>query len=337
MARPNIEGAVVLRSSNVEVIVIPHEGGRIASLRSVQSGLEFLTQARVDRIPVEPSLKNAFQIGPCAGAEECLPTVGPCEDRSGGSAPDHGDFWQLPWHVDSNDGRQLQMHAVGFSRPFHFERSLRAEGASLYLDYRVTNVGLQPLSFLYAWHPLFVVEKGDRIVLPSEVGRVNLYYSRHEKVDPHGRPLTWPILDRREELRDLSVALAPYNGAAEMIYTERLHMGRCGLFRSAQQQGVIVSFDPAQLPYLGVWFCFGGWPLTGPEPKQVAVALEPTTAPCNTLATAEAARLAIVLEPGDSFSWNLHIELTRPGASYDDFCAFVQQRVDGGYSSPRTS
>ena len=50
MARPNIGGAVVLRSSNVEVLVVPQEGGRIASLRSVQSGLEFLTQARVDRI-----------------------------------------------------------------------------------------------------------------------------------------------------------------------------------------------------------------------------------------------------------------------------------------------
>ena len=65
--------------------------------------------------------------------------------------------------------------------------------------------------------------------------------------------------------------------------------------------------------------------VTGPEPKQVAVALEPATAPCNTLATAEASRLAIVLAPGNSFSWNLHIERTRPGASYDDFCAFVQQ------------
>ena len=228
------------------------------------------------------------------------------------------------------------MHAVGFSRPFRFDRSIRAEGASLYLDYRVTNVGLHSLSFLYAWHPLFAVEAGDRVVLPSEVGCVSLYYSRHEKLGPHGRPLTWPILDKREGLRDLSVALAACNGAAEMIYTERLHVGRCGLFRSAQHQGVIVSFDPAQLPYLGVWLCFGGWPLTGPEPKQVAVALEPTTAPCNTLATAEASRLAILLEPGQSYSWNLHIELTRPGTSYDDFYALVQQGADGS-SSPGAS
>jgi len=116
--RPHVEGGVVLRSSNVEVVVVPREGGRIASLRSVQSGLEFLTQARVDRTPVKPSLKNTFQSGPCAGAEECLPTVGPCEDRFGGPVPDHGDFWQLPWQLDSWDSQQLHMHALGFSRLF---------------------------------------------------------------------------------------------------------------------------------------------------------------------------------------------------------------------------
>ena len=50
-----------------------------------------------------------------------------------------------------------------------------------------------------------------------------------------------------------------------MIYTERLHVGHSGVFRSAQRQGVIVSFDPVQLPYLGVWLCFGGWPLLVPN------------------------------------------------------------------------
>ena len=40
--RLHVEGGVVLRSSNVEVVVVSHEGGRIASLRSVQSGLESL-------------------------------------------------------------------------------------------------------------------------------------------------------------------------------------------------------------------------------------------------------------------------------------------------------
>jgi hypothetical protein len=96
---------ITLRSNEIEVTVVPQEGGRISSLRSIQSGLEFLTQIRPDRPPVEPGLEASFQRGPCAGVEECLPTVGPCVDCIGGPAPDHGDFWQIPWKVDSLVGR----------------------------------------------------------------------------------------------------------------------------------------------------------------------------------------------------------------------------------------
>jgi len=317
--------SVTLQSNELEVVIIPGEGGRIASLRSARSGVEFLTQARFDRKPIEPSLQSLFQCGPCAGAEECLPTVGSCEDCSGGPAPDHGDFWQLPWHVDSFDGRQLRMHAIGFSRPLQFARALRVDGASLHLDYEVTNVGSEPLPFLYAWHPLFAVEEGDRVVLPAEVGEVKLFYSRSAKPGCPERALMWPILDEGPQSRNLSMAPAPESGTAEMVYTQRLHVGRCGLFRKTQQHGIVISFDPNHLPYLGVWACFSGWPLAGSEPKQVAIALEPTTAPFNTLSKAEAAGMAVNLEPGNSFRWNLQVDMVSPGIGYSDFCSVVQQ------------
>jgi galactose mutarotase-like enzyme len=317
--------SILLRSEELEVVIVPAEGGRIASLRSVRTGVEFLTQARSNRQPIEPSFENLFQYGPCAGAEECLPTVGPCEDCSGGPAPDHGDFWQLPWHVDSFGDRQLNMQALGFSRPLRFARELRVDGASLFFDYTVTNAGSETLPFLYAWHPLFAVEEGDRVVLPAEVDEVKLFYSRTEDLRCTERILMWPIFEDDSRKRDLSVAPAPGAGTAEMIYTQRLHVGRCGLFRKTRQHGLVISFDPNRLPYLGVWACFSGWPLTGNEPKQVAIALEPTTAPFNTLSNAEAAGMAANLEPGSSFRWNLQVDIVSPGISYNDFRSVVQQ------------
>jgi len=65
------------------------------------------------------------------------------------------------------------MHAIGFSRPLRFERVIEVNGASLLLSYKVVSVGPEPLSFLYAWHPLFAVEAGDRVVLPAEVADVH--------------------------------------------------------------------------------------------------------------------------------------------------------------------
>jgi galactose mutarotase-like enzyme len=316
--------AISLQSDEMEVMVIPGEGGRIASLRSTSSGLEFLTQARPDREAIEAGLDTAFQRGPCAGAEECLPTVGLCVDCSGGPAPDHGDFWQIPWSVDSLDRRKLQMHAVGFSRPLRFERIISVDGASLSLDYRVVNLGSMACSFLYAWHPLFAVDVGDRVVLPAEVDEVTMSYSRNEVLGHKGKTLRWPKLQDSKGIRDLSVAGEPHHQTAEMVYTRRLHVGRCGLFRGEHRQGVIISFDPSQLPYLGAWLCFGGWPVAGPEPKQVAVALEPTTGPCNTLAEAEQAGLAVWLTPEQAFTWNIKVDLIPRGVSYEDFCTRVR-------------
>ena len=320
---------ITLRSDDIEVTVVPQEGGRISSLHSIQSGLEFLTQAQPGRPAIEPGLKASFQRGPCAGAEECLPTVGPCADCTGGPAPDHGDFWQIPWQVDSLVGRRLEMHAIGFSRPLRFERVIEVNGASLLLSYKVVSVGPEPLSFLYAWHPLFAVEAGDRVVLPAEVADVTLFYSRDEALGREKKVLLWPVLQNEKDSRDLSVAMAPHHETAEMIYTRRLHVGRCGLFRRNQGQGVIVSFDSSRLPYLGVWLCFGGWPASGPEPKQVAIALEPTTAPCNTLSASERAGLAVNLAPECSFAWDVQVDITSPGLTYESFIAQVHRKESG--------
>ena len=44
-----------------------------------------------------------------------------------------------------------------------------------------------------------------------------------------------------------------------------------------------VSFDAAKTPYLGLWICQDGYP-EGSVPQQHCVAMEPTTAPVDTLA-----------------------------------------------------
>ena len=319
MRRLQLENGVLALAVSLE------EGARIASLRSVSTGLEFLTQARSGRAIVEPGLDANFAMGPCAGAEECLPTVGASTDREGRLAPDHGDFWQIPWIVDTAASDALCMHATGFSRPLRFERQMWLRGPRLYTTYVVRNVGTEPISFLYAWHPLFAVGCGDRVVLPTEVSELTLRYSRDGRLQPLGSDLAWPLTQTTTgEVVDLSVAQDAGAGSAEMLYTQRLRAGRCGLYRVAERQGLIVSFDTKLLPYLGIWLCYGGWPDGAAQPKQVAVALEPTLAPYGTLAEAEAAGLTPRLAPGEQFAWSIAVELTAPDVEYREFAARVQ-------------
>ena len=117
-----------------------------------------------------------------------------------------------------------------------------------------------------------------------------------------GSNLPWPVT--QTGLR-LDVACGPEAGTAEMFYSSRLNEAVCGIYREASGQALEVSFDSKRLPYLGLWLCYGGWPSDGEEPLQYAVALEPTTSACNTLAKAQQTNAAISLKAGETYDWEI--------------------------------
>jgi galactose mutarotase-like enzyme len=292
-----------LTNSELFVEIIPDEGGRVSSLRSLRSGLEFLTQSRRSGRYPQAGLDTGFQDGPCAGIEECLPTVGASgPETEGGPAPDHGDFWQLPWQVLAASDKEISISAVGFSRTLRFNKRLTLEGKTLRIAYTVENMGSTAQSFLYACHPLFAVSRGDRVFLPNEIRELRLDYSKGDRLGISGSILSWPVT--QAGLR-LDVASGPEAGTAEMFYSSRLNETVCGIYREVSGEVLEVSFDSKRLPYLGLWLCYGGWPSDGEEPLQYAVALEPTTSPCNTLAKAQQTNAAISLQPGETYEWEI--------------------------------
>jgi galactose mutarotase-like enzyme len=204
-----------------------------------------------------------------------------------------------------------------------FTKHLALRGNALHIRYNVQNTGAEPQSFLYACHPLLSVEEGDRVVLPNEIRSMRLDYSRESRLGVRGHMVTWPEAPPNPEL---DVVRSSDAGTAEMFYTESLHDGRCALYRSAQQQALLLSFDTTMLPSLGVWLCYGGWP-GGDGAQQYAVALEPTTSPYNTLIEAQRHGSAILLRPGAAYAWEICFEVTRPGIEFEELrAAFVPSK-----------
>jgi galactose mutarotase-like enzyme len=296
-------GVCFLKNSELSVEVLPAEGGRISSLKSLYSGMEFLTQSRRGGRYPEAGLNTLFQDGPCAGIEECLPTVGRSgPETEGGPAPDHGDFWQLPWRLLASSDTHASMSAAGFSRTLHFSKQLTLEHNTLRVAYAVENAGSTVQSLLYACHPLFAVSAGDRVLLPSVIRELRLDYSKGDRLGVSGSVITWPTT--KSGVR-LDVTLGPEAGTAEMFYTPRLQEGLCGIYREASAQVLEISFDTERLPFLGLWLCYGGWPSDGRDPRQYAAAIEPTTSPCNNLANAQRTNTAISLKAGETYEWEI--------------------------------
>ena len=323
----------MLCNDHLRVHVLPHEGARIASFFDIQANRELLLQpSKPYRRPASLSLWDRFENSACAGIDECLPSVaasGP--ETPGGPIPDHGDFWRLNWtEIAASQNTSVSLLATGYSRPLLFEKHLYLHSSALEIHYRIRNLQDDPIPFLYALHPLFAIDPGDRIVLPPEVSALLVGYSRLGRLGPPRTLIQWPNHEGVASAPDLSRTQNVAASTADMVYTDRLSSGWCGLYRARIGQGIALRFDTAKLPYLGLWLCYGGWPDDETLPRQYAVAFEPTVAPWGTLSTACENHQAPVLAARDSVEFTIVLE--RIGAipvTYDEFAA----RCFEGYSS----
>lgn len=311
-----------LHNEQIEIAVLPDEGACVGSLRSVLSGLEFLLQPERATRPVDQGREANFADSRLAGIDECLPTVSRCE-VGGETIPDHGDFWQLNWQVHNATEHEARLDAEGFSQPLRYEKTLSLEGSCLRIHSLITNVGTGIAHFLYASHPLLAVDAGDVIVLPAECGELTLHSSLAERLGRGGIRVAWPLVKTKDGGVDLSCLEGINARTAEMLYTDRLREGWCGLYRARHWQGVVVRFDPKLLPYMGLWICCGGWPTEGSGPYQYAFAPEPTTAPCGSLAEAIDRHMQCELPAGEDFSFAIEFRLSPPGLSLAEFREFA--------------
>jgi galactose mutarotase-like enzyme len=258
--------------------------------------------------------------------DECLPTVSLSTDQTGAvNAPDHGDLWRNGWRILEQDDSSVVLTTECFSLPLSFTRKLSVHASQLRVEYNIRNLAQTPVPFLYACHPLYAVNPGDRVILPNEVRCLYLHYSLGDRIGNAGERVAWPLAGKRDQKISLDKVGNRSDGTAEMLYTTNLTHGICALYRSQRHQALVVRFNTRALPYLGLWFCNGGWPDNPDMERQYAVALEPTVAPYGSLVAAVAARSAPLLKPRGHFNFSICMEVLgcdRPW-SYDEVAGYI--------------
>ena len=327
------EGIVAAKTENVlicagqcSVTVLPRFGGKIASIRI---GEQELLQQPLS--PIAPRTRSmSFDQGDASGWDECLPSVAACQVPADGATaeiPDHGDLWRVEWEqpaADSRDQRatsddenDASVTLVGkcFSLPLELERRIEIsetrDGWRLRLNYRLRNTGRHSVPWSWAAHPLFAVEEGDRIVLPEAIRSLRVEGSGGDRLGRGGDTVAWPIAKLAGGGdADLSVAAAADSGIGDKLFAGPLNPSQnwCALERPSAGLRIRVKFDALATPYLGLWICYGGWP-ERPGPKQVCVAMEPATAPVDSLAAI--GPWSRLLGPDEAFAWPMEIDIER--------------------------
>jgi galactose mutarotase-like enzyme len=300
----------VLENNGMRVTVLPSLGGKIASIQLMPGGEELLQQPLQPYAPRTPYM--SFDSSDASGWDECLPSVAACEVQTASgtaSIPDHGDFWQTPWSISSQNGNELRMTADGFSLPLRFSRILRLSDTRLHVAYTLKNLSSNTVEYVWSAHPLFAVEKGDRIILPDSVREVTVEGSAQNRLGKRGTKQSWPNATlMNQEPWDLALAGEITDGIGDKLYTAAPQEGWCAIERKRLKRRIEIRFAPQELPCLGLWICYGGWPDNGVN-RQQCVALEPCTADGDSLAMAAAQGRARRLAPNAEIHWSLELSV----------------------------
>jgi galactose mutarotase-like enzyme len=303
---------VLIQAGDCSLIVAPHLGGKIASIKIKER--ELLQAPLAPPAPRTQTMR--FDESDASGWDECLPSVAECTvEAAAGSfkIPDHGDLWRVEWETISENRNSVGLSGKCFSFPLTLIRTVELTeddtGWHLHLTYRLTNTGSDPVPWSWAAHPLFAIEPGDRIVLPASVQTLRLEGSGGGRLGATGDTVAWPIATLADGSQtDLSIAQPPQSGVGDKLFAGPLAASenRCTLERPSAGLRIRFRFNTTATPYLGLWICYGGWP-EGPGSKQNCVALEPCTAPVDSLA--QSGPWSRVLPPGETFLWPMFVDI----------------------------
>jgi galactose mutarotase-like enzyme len=306
------EENVLIQAGDCSISVLPHLGGKISSIRV--KGRELLQAPLAPLTPRSHSM--AFDESDASGWDECLPSVAECDvqtDAGAAHVPDHGDLWRVEWQPVDGDGHSDELQAECFSLPLQLRRKLLlttdGKGSHLQLKYKLTNSGSVSVPWSWAAHPLFAVEAGDRIVLPETIHSLLIEGSGGDRLGAGGKVVSWPIATLADgSSSDQTVVQSIEANIGDKLFAGPLAGSEnwCALERPSVGVRLRFRFDTAEISYLGLWICYGGWP-ERPGSKQMCVALEPSTAPVDSLA--RPGPWSRVLAPGKSYSWSVILDL----------------------------
>lgn len=308
LTRGERDGFEVLRlaSAQVSVAVVPGLGGRVCSMLHRTSDREWLAWPageRLRRVPAGTPFHESTHIG----IDDCIPTIAACMFR-GRALPDHGSVWSEAWALDRAAlarGVIATEVAVPGTR-LRLKRAITVHAAEVRFAYEVVAEGREPEPFLWSWHPLFAIERGDRTELPAEVDQMDVEYT----LNPGVAVARGDALRCRDPEQGIDLYALQLNAdgapAALKAFSRPLRQGWAALANPARGGRLELNWDATVQPTLGLWLTRGGYR------GWHQVALEPCSGAPDSLAEAFERGRCLIAHPGQPLRW--HVTATLAGA-----------------------
>ena len=308
--------ALVLENETIRTVVVPTMGAKIVSLFDKHTGVEWL--AGPGERPFRPAAYGAtFDQQDMSGWDEMFPTITACSypvtgAYAGAPLPDHGEIWAVPW--TDLGGEDLTLAVEGRALPYRLTRRLSLDGpATLRFDFHLANLGAEPMPYIWAAHPQFACGAGAQVVLPPEVTQVYNVLTEEWGWGAFNANLPWPTAPRADgaALQLDSIGPPTFKRARKFYLLPDQAVGAATLVRRPAGGWLRMAWDPAQVPYLGLWVDEGAL-----NAASVA-APEPATGFYDSLALAWQNQRVAVVQPGAEVTWWLTVQLGTSEERYE--------------------
>jgi galactose mutarotase-like enzyme len=313
---------VRLENSRLSVSLLPEAGGKIAELRDRRTGRNWLWEN--PHLPVRRAI-YAADYGrelDSGGWDEILFSTDPCDvelpDGRRCAVPDHGDLVGQSWKLlaaetDASQHAVCDLAATGHAFACDWRRivTLDAERPLLTLRYSLANSGDTAWPWLWCAHPLIAIERGMRIELPSDLA-FRVTQTTLPRAEPSSAELRWPRLPLRDGgAVDLGASFADAHELhrfAAKLFVASASPGEIGLCSADAAERLTFRYDASEIPWVGLWINAQSWSGCG-SPPYLNLGVEPSTSPCDSLTAAIAEDRAGWLQPGQTRTWSLRVEV----------------------------
>ncbi|HVA86239.1 MAG TPA: hypothetical protein VNF73_07995 [Candidatus Saccharimonadales bacterium] len=300
--------AWILENAALRVVVVPELGGKVLELID-KAGDRDLLWHNPRTGPRRAPFGGNFDDWWCGGWDEIFPT-GDVAHLHGEPLPYMGELWSVPWTVrdESVSERAVAITTIGHATiaPARVERRLELRGDEpiLRATYRLANLDLRPLPYLWGIHPAFAASPAHRIDLPA--ARMLVGVSSDPSLGTPGETYKWPNLhipgtaNATRDMRQVQPREAAVFGGH---WATQLAEGWVALTDTRSRRGIAIVFPSDVFTAVWLWQVYGGWrghyhvalePWTG-HPMQLDEAVKAGTASMLGLGEARETSVALVV------------------------------------------
>jgi len=292
--------SISLENRHLRVTVIPELGAKVHELVDKVADLDLLWHN--ERTPPRVAPYGAhFDDWWSGGWDEIFPT-GDRAALHGEPLPYMGELWSVPWTARTevvDDEAAVWTSTFATIAPARFERRLSLQGDEpvLRARYRIDNLDVRPLPFLWGIHPAFAVGPSYRVDLPANSMLVGV--SSDPSMGRVGESYVWPYLPDASAprgRRDIRTVRPRSDAVYGGHWATDLTDGWLALTDTDSRRGLALSFSRDVFPHVWLWQVYGGWR------GHHHVAIEPWSGYPMQLEEAAAAGRVRYLDPGATFS-----------------------------------